>query len=155
MSEKPPLEELTWTPPMIARFWDHESRFQENFFTYQVGRALVRHFKGFLNGNKKIIDYGAGAGFLTDELLHENRQCAAVEFAPHAVKLIELKFQSYPTFLGVRSIGDLQEWNGKFDVAFLTEVVEHLYDCQSCSLSFLHSRSVGARWLAHYYDTQR
>jgi hypothetical protein len=40
MSKEPPIEELTWTPQMIARFWDYENRFQENFFTYQVGRAL-------------------------------------------------------------------------------------------------------------------
>ena len=65
MSQTPPLEEFELDPcKMIARYWDYESRFQENFFTYQVGRALVKHFKRFLNGTKKIIDYGAGAGFL-------------------------------------------------------------------------------------------
>jgi 2-polyprenyl-3-methyl-5-hydroxy-6-metoxy-1,4-benzoquinol methylase len=137
MTEKLSIEELTWTPQMIARYWDFESRFQENFFTYQVGRVLVRHFRGFLNKPKKIIDYGAGAGFLIEELLHENRQCAAIEFAPDAVRLVQSKFQGNPKFLGARLVGNLQEWNGQFDVAFLTEVVEHLYDadlhrCLSC-----------------------
>ena len=137
MSEAPPPEELTWTPRMIARYWDYESRFPENFFTYQVDRALVRHFRGYLNGTKKIVDYGAGAGFLIEELLHENRQCAAIEFAPDAERLIEAKFQGNPHFFGVCLIDDLQGWNGQFDIAFLTEVVEHLYDadldrCLSC-----------------------
>ncbi len=45
MSEAPPLEELTWTPQMIARFWDYEKKSHEEFFTYQVGRVLVRHFE--------------------------------------------------------------------------------------------------------------
>ena len=122
---------------MIARYWDFESRFQKNFFTYHVGRVLVKHFRRFLSKPKKIIDYGAGAGILIEELLHENRQCAAIEFAPDAVRLIESKFQGNPNFLGVRLIGNLQEWNGQFDVALLTEVVEHLYDtdldrCLSC-----------------------
>ena len=137
MLQAPPIEELTWTPQMIARFWNYESRFQENFFTYQVGRALVRHFGSFLNKPKKIIDYGAGAGFLIEELLHKNRQCAAIEFAPDAVRLVQSKFQGNPKFLGAHLVGNLQELNGQFDVAFLTEVVEHLYDadldrCLSC-----------------------
>jgi 2-polyprenyl-3-methyl-5-hydroxy-6-metoxy-1,4-benzoquinol methylase len=137
MSQAPPIEELTWTPQMIARFWDYEKKSQEEFFTYQVGRVLVRHFRGFLSESKKIIDYGAGPGFLIEELLHENRQCAAIEFAPDAVRLVQSKFQGNPKFLGAHLVGDLQGLNGQFDVAFLTEVVEHLYDadldlCLSC-----------------------
>ena len=62
MSDAPPLEELTWTPQMVARYWDYENRFQENFFTYHVGRVLVKHFRRFLNKPKRLIDYGAGAG---------------------------------------------------------------------------------------------
>ena len=137
MPKAAPIEEITWTPQMIARYWDYESRFQENFFTYNVGRVLVKHFRRSLNKPKKIIDYGAGAGVLIEELLHENRQCAAIEFAPGAAKSIKSKFQGNPNFLGVRLVGELQEWHGQFDVAFLTEVVEHLYDadldrCLSC-----------------------
>ena len=113
---------------MIARYWDYEKKSREEFFTYQVGRVLVKHFKGYLSKSKKIVDYGAGPGFLIEELLHENRRCAAIEFAPDAVRLVQSKFQGNSNFLGARLVGNLQDWSGQFDVAFLTEVVEHLYD---------------------------
>ena len=137
MSEAPPLEELTWTPQMVARYWDFEKKSHADFFTFQVGRVLVRHFWNILSASKKIVDYGAGPGFLIEELMHENLQCAAIEFAPEAVALVQAKFQADPNFLGAHSVGELRELQGKFDVALLTEVVEHLYDadldlCLSC-----------------------
>ena len=118
MSKYSPSEELIWTPPMIARFWDYEKKSREEFFTYQVGRVLVRHFRGFLSKSKKIVDYGAGPGFLIEELLHENRRCAAVEFSPDAVKLVQSKFQDNSNFLGAHLVGSLQEWNGQFDARY-------------------------------------
>jgi 2-polyprenyl-3-methyl-5-hydroxy-6-metoxy-1,4-benzoquinol methylase len=119
-------QELVWTAPMIARFWNFESRRPENFFTYQVSAAVLQFFKRFLKPTSRIVDYGAGPGFLVEDLIAGGYQCAAVEFAPDAVQLLTQKFGGNAKFLGAFHIGEAPAQQGRFDRAFVLEVVEHL-----------------------------
>jgi len=121
-------QELVWTPQMIARFWNFESRRPQNFFTYQVGAALIHYFRRYLNSASRIVDYGAGPGFLVEDLIASGHQCAAIEFAPHAVRLLSTKLAGKPNFLGAYHIDEISAMNGRFDLAFVIEVVEHLYE---------------------------
>jgi 2-polyprenyl-3-methyl-5-hydroxy-6-metoxy-1,4-benzoquinol methylase len=121
-------QELVWTPPMIARFWNFESRRPQNFFTYQVGAALIQYFRRYLNSASRIVDYGAGPGFLVEDLIAAGHQCAAIEFAPDAVGLLSTKLAGKPKFLGAYHVDEISAMDGRFDLAFVIEVVEHLYD---------------------------
>jgi 2-polyprenyl-3-methyl-5-hydroxy-6-metoxy-1,4-benzoquinol methylase len=121
-------QELVWTPQMIARFWNFESRRPQNFFTYQVGGALIHYFRRYLKSSSRIVDYGAGPGFLVEDLIASGHQCAAIEFAPDAVQLLSTKLAGNPKFLGAYHLDEISGIEGRFDVAFLIEVVEHLYD---------------------------
>ncbi len=75
-----------------------------------------------------MVDYGAGTGFLLEELLAAGVQCGAVEFGGVVVAALSARFANRKGFLGARNNDDLAEWKGTFDAAFLLEVVEHLYD---------------------------
>jgi 2-polyprenyl-3-methyl-5-hydroxy-6-metoxy-1,4-benzoquinol methylase len=120
-----PLE-LVWTPEMVARYWHYERTRPHNYFSFQVGAAVIRHFRRSLQG--RVLDYGAGPGFLVDELLRVQTLCAAIEFGKDAVDELNEQFLERKGFLGAREISQAGCWQGMFDAALLVEVVEHLYD---------------------------
>jgi 2-polyprenyl-3-methyl-5-hydroxy-6-metoxy-1,4-benzoquinol methylase len=113
--------EVVWTQEMTARFWAFESTRPENFFSFQVGPVLERRFRKHLAG-KTILDYGAGSGHLVECLLSRGYQCGAVE--PSGARELTTKFSRFPNFLGATETNV----NTQFDVVFLIEVVEHVYD---------------------------
>jgi 2-polyprenyl-3-methyl-5-hydroxy-6-metoxy-1,4-benzoquinol methylase len=121
-------DELIWTPEMVRRFWDFERTHPERYFSFQVGAVIARRFRRYLSG--RVVDYGAGPGFLLDELLRRGVQCAAVEFGAETVAQLNNRFKERKGFLGARDHAHLAEWRQTFDAAFLIEVVEHLYDEQ-------------------------
>jgi 2-polyprenyl-3-methyl-5-hydroxy-6-metoxy-1,4-benzoquinol methylase len=122
------LKELRWTPEMIRRFWDYVQTHPENYFSFQVGRVLTKKFSKYIKHGERVVDYGAGPGFLLDDLLHAGAQVGAVEFSPKSLAELDRKFHATPGFLGARSPDALDGFLDSFDVAFLVEVVEHLYD---------------------------
>lgn len=120
------LREVVWTPEMIARFWGHMGTQHEDYFTFQVGRSLIRHFRKHLKPSARILDYGAGPGFLIDDLLRHGYSCGAVEISDDAVTQLNRRFASHPKFLGAHTVEEAAR--GQFDAIFLIEVIEHLYD---------------------------
>ena len=122
------LKELVWTREMVTRFWDFERTRQENFFSFQVGAVVARKFRKYFPSNADIVDYGAGTGFLVEDLITSGIRCGAVEFGDDAVAGLNEQFCNHPLFLGAQSFEALNSWREKFDGAFLVEVVEHLYD---------------------------
>jgi 2-polyprenyl-3-methyl-5-hydroxy-6-metoxy-1,4-benzoquinol methylase len=134
---EPVPQELVWTPEMVSRFWAQERRNPENFFSYQVSAVIARRFRQYLKRNAEIVDVGAGGGFLVEDLLAYSHRCAAIEVGADNVDELNKKFQTFPSFLGARRMDDLKPWQSQFDVAFLIEVVEHLYDddLRSCLAS--------------------
>jgi 2-polyprenyl-3-methyl-5-hydroxy-6-metoxy-1,4-benzoquinol methylase len=121
-------EELIWSQDMVKRFWDYESWRPETYFSYQVGGVLVRFFDRYLKGASAIADYGAGPGFLLEDLLADGFKCGAIDLSPASIAGIEQKFGHRDGFIGA--------WNGdgrlpqKFDVIFFNGVAEHLYDAE-------------------------
>lgn len=123
-------EQLVWTPDMVARFWTHEAKYPHNYFGYQVGLAVVRRMRPHLAGAQRVLDYGAGAGFLVEDLLASGYACGVVEFADTAVDALRAKFAERPGFLGAWRVEHAVASGHRFDAVFLTEVVEHLYDSE-------------------------
>jgi 2-polyprenyl-3-methyl-5-hydroxy-6-metoxy-1,4-benzoquinol methylase len=113
---------------MIRRFWDYVQTQPEQYFSFQVGRVLVNKFGKYIKHAERIVDYGAGPGFLLDDLLDAGAQVGAVEFSPDSLAELDRRFRGVPGFLGARSADALNGFFDSFDVAFLVEVVEHLYD---------------------------
>jgi 2-polyprenyl-3-methyl-5-hydroxy-6-metoxy-1,4-benzoquinol methylase len=124
----PPL--VQWTPEMVARFWDFELSRPWNFFAYQAGSALIARVRKYLPANARIVDYGAGAGFLMEDLLAAGYRCGGVEHGEGAVAALKKKFQGKANVIGLWHVREVVGLEARFDAAFLTEVVEHLYDAE-------------------------
>jgi|NGEPerStandDraft_6_1074524.scaffolds.fasta_scaffold12785_3 2-polyprenyl-3-methyl-5-hydroxy-6-metoxy-1,4-benzoquinol methylase len=122
------LKELIWTREMVTRFWNFERTRPENFFSFQVGAVVARKFRKYFLSDADIVDYGAGTGFLVEDLLASGIRCGAVEFGNDAVAELNGQFRDHPLFLGAQSFEALDAWREKFDGVFLVEVIEHLYD---------------------------
>lgn len=118
--------ELVWTREMTRRFWAHESRYPENYFSFHAGPALVSRFRRHLAG--RAADFGAGGGMLVEDLLRAEINVGAVEYDDEQAASLTERFRSNRHFLGARAIGKLNDWKEQFDVVFMVELIEHLYD---------------------------
>ena len=115
--------ELTWTRQMVTRFWDYARTRPETFFSFQVGTVVARKFRRYFPGNADIVDYGAGNGFLIEDLLAIGMRCGAVEFGSRPVEELNERFGRHPSFLGARAHDAIGDWRGKCAGVFLVEVI--------------------------------
>ena len=119
---------INWTNEKVRNFWDYESRFKENYFTYQVGKYLVESVKKYLQGAKEVLDYGSGPGHLIPYLLKENFHVSALDFSAESIMKLNDQFKNEPNFVGSFTKEELHKLNKKFDVIFVIEVIEHIDD---------------------------
>jgi 2-polyprenyl-3-methyl-5-hydroxy-6-metoxy-1,4-benzoquinol methylase len=122
------VDEVTWTPPMVARFWKWQAQFPEEYFSFRLGAVVLGRFRRYLGRARNIVDYGAGTGFLIEDLLAAGYPAAAVELERAAAARIAETFAGHPKFLGAWTVDDVAAQAQQFDVALLLEVVEHLHD---------------------------
>jgi SAM-dependent methyltransferase len=113
---------------MVARFWEWQAQFPEEYFSFRLGAVVVHRFQRYLERAHKVVDYGAGPGFLIEDLLGAGYPAAAVELEPTAAVRIGEKFTGHPKFLGAWTVDEVAAQARQFDLALLLEVVEHLYD---------------------------
>src|SRR5690348_17199890 len=126
MSKTYPLME--WTDERVARFWDWQSQFPENYFTYQFGATIVASVQRFLNGPKRVLDYGCGVGYLLPHLSRHVREVYGADPSAESVTRTNQKFASLANFKGAFSIDALRVQGLKFDAILCIEVIEHLSD---------------------------
>jgi 2-polyprenyl-3-methyl-5-hydroxy-6-metoxy-1,4-benzoquinol methylase len=128
-----------WPQEVVARFWDYRStrpHLQQHAFSQQVGDGIARllHYANRLQG--RVLDFGAGPGYLLQSLLKHPIQAGAVEFSRAAVDAANQQFKGRPNWLGAETIFDLagsKLASEPFDLITCIEVVEHLSD------AYLHS----------------
>jgi 2-polyprenyl-3-methyl-5-hydroxy-6-metoxy-1,4-benzoquinol methylase len=113
---------------MVARFWQWQAQFPEEYFSFRLGTVVVRRFRRYLAPARRIVDYGAGSGALTEDLLAAGYSAGAIELEPADATRLRDKFAGQPKFLGAWTIDEVAAQTRQFDVAFLIEVVEHLYE---------------------------
>lgn len=126
MSNQYPMME--WTDDRIRRFWDYESQFPENYFTYQVGKPLIDRLRKYFPAARTALDYGAGLGFLIPHLANLEIEATAAEFAPASLLLLNEKFAGQRFFRGAFTVNELLARRETFDLILAVEVIEHLSD---------------------------
>jgi 2-polyprenyl-3-methyl-5-hydroxy-6-metoxy-1,4-benzoquinol methylase len=117
-----------WTEEAVKRFWDYESQFPQNYFTFQCGNNLIRRFKKYFRKNARILDYGSGPGFFIPYLLRKKTRVTALEFSQNSLDIINQKFSGNQGFMGAYSAEKLVSQKLQFDTITLIEVIEHLDD---------------------------
>lgn len=123
--------ELEWTPEKIARFWDFESQNEAKrgeYFTRQVGDALVRLTCQNRAMSEPVLDYGSGAGHLTMRLAQAGIRCSACDYSPASVEELNRNLAGNVFFSGCEWLRELPSAmaGGSFGTAFLVETMEHL-----------------------------
>lgn len=127
-------EHLVWTPEMVKNFWDYESRFPDNYFTYKRATEIVRKISPYLNSGAQVLDYGCGPGYLIDKLIKAGVESAALDFSDKTITDVANRFAAEPAFLGAYTPDSLRDSGRRFDAVTVIEVVEHLYDEQLLQL---------------------
>jgi 2-polyprenyl-3-methyl-5-hydroxy-6-metoxy-1,4-benzoquinol methylase len=131
-----PYPMMEWTPEKVARFWDYQSRYPDNYFTFQVGKDLIKQVERYFPQGAstrsptagRVLDYGCGMGFLMRHLLDKRYRVAGLDFSADSVEGVRKKFGSEPEFLGADLVDAYVARSETFDVIFVVEVIEHLDD---------------------------
>lgn len=112
-----------------SRFWDNKLRENKSLLQQDgMTKDRIRIVASSLPKNaKKILDIGAGHGFLeeylTSELRHRKLAIYANDFSRESIKYLKRKYSG--TF-DVQSIYKLKYPENFFDVIFILEVLEHI-----------------------------
>lgn len=131
---------MLWTEESIKNFWDFESLFPENYFTFQNRNKLTEFILPYIKSHHKVLDYGAGKGFLTQELLKKGIKTATYDLSKESSEASRKKFSSQPNYIGSFNNNTINENHNKFNVVFLIEVIEHLEsNVRSQVLEQIHS----------------
>lgn len=123
--------ELEWTSEKIARFWDYECQNEarsDNYFTLQVGDALIRVARANCPLDEPVLDYGAGVGFLTEKLVQQGVRCSACDFSSSSVESLNRRLAGYEAYETCVLLETLPSGmpSETFGTVFLIETLEHL-----------------------------
>lgn len=122
-------KKLIWTDELVKKFWDHYSEDPKFYFTYQFADNICYQLKQYIDEADCIVDYGCGAGYLSEKLLASNKKVLGVDYSSDSVKKTEIFLSKEQGFMGAFLVEDaLKEYEKKFDLAFVVEVIEHLSD---------------------------
>ncbi len=121
---------LAWTDEHVRRFWEYESQFPENYFSYGYRDRLVPRLRGKLTGKQRVLDFGCGGGFLIPALSKVAAEVYGVDFSPKSVELTNERSKSIPNFRGAYAPTEALDKGLRFDGILAVEVIEHLSDQQ-------------------------
>lgn len=119
---------MTWTDDKVKKFWDYESNFKENYFTYQVGDKVVSYLEKYLVNRSKILDYGCGSGYLVKHLLNLKSDIYGLDFSLDSVAKTNSSYKETTNYKGACTLDALEKIGVSFDCIIATEVIEHLDD---------------------------
>lgn len=116
-------KQLFWTADLVNAFWNgvSGSRLDELSFAKLNGKKLLNLISPWLPAQGKILDFGAGSGFLVQQLLERGYRVAAFDPSGDRESVLTAKVGSSPNFLGLESGQDRN-----YDVVIFSEVIEHI-----------------------------
>jgi 2-polyprenyl-3-methyl-5-hydroxy-6-metoxy-1,4-benzoquinol methylase len=121
------LPAQVWEEQHVKAFWDFESRFPQRYFGYLNGGALLKLTRRWVSHTGRVLDYGAGTGFLMEHLLRAGITTAGADLSPDSVARLAAIGKRYPqAFLGAYQTQDSALQAASWDVVYLSEVMEHL-----------------------------
>ena len=119
-------QRIRWTPELVDRFWEgfSQTRLTAFSFSKQAGHSLIIAIDHLLPRQGRILDFGAGDGYLVRLLCERGYHTAAFEPSNARSEKLEHNLRDCPTFLGVVN-GNTKEL---FDLVIMAEVIEHILD---------------------------
>src|SRR2546428_237068 len=129
---------VQWSAAKIGRLWGwYSENLSETYLAHHSGHRIVDHVLRFCDlKDKRIVDFGCGAGLLFEHLLRRlgpsHTRYVGVEFSEVSVESLRKRLEGQPGFDGVVLAQTLpmEIPGGRADVVFCVEVVEHLDDNQ-------------------------
>lgn len=109
-----------------SKFWDQKLKINESLDKQDgMTKSRIRAIERLIDdGSKKILDIGAGHGFLEEYLISKrNLKISANDFSNESVDHLKQRFKGD---FKVQSIYQLDYKNVKFDTVFTLEVLEHI-----------------------------
>jgi 2-polyprenyl-3-methyl-5-hydroxy-6-metoxy-1,4-benzoquinol methylase len=119
---------LSWTPELVARFWDFESSRHGHYFAEAYGSAIVATFKKHFANGATVLDFGCGAGGLMKHLFPVAARVFGMDHSPESRAEVARRFGGEPKFAGVLAPDEVDRLAGSVDLLFCVEVIEHLDD---------------------------
>ncbi len=119
---------LVWDRELLEKFWDYESQFPKNYFAYYGSDEIVKRLKQLVPLGSHIVDYGGGAGLMTEALLDAGFRVSFADHSPRSIVEVTRKYKDRPGFLGAYHVDDLNPLESSADVVIMIELIEHLYD---------------------------
>ena len=123
-----------WTPSEVKAFWDYESQYPQNYWSYQHGMKLLDRFSNLIGNSSHVLDLGCGNGGLIAHLLDvcsvSGQSVYGFDTSLESIQNVNQKFHGSKYFKGAfhDSHDLLTASNQKMDLIFCCEVIEHLYD---------------------------
>ena len=129
-----PEHDFQWTEQAIGEFWDevlNEDRIQHLYFTEHHAEDLIEFAEwAGLSPKDRVLDYGAGKGFLSAALLEEGHNVTALEFSEQSYRHCNQELGGRAGWNGCEFAVDLPTPlpSDSFDFIFSVETYEHLLE---------------------------
>lgn len=123
---------VEWTEGKIARFWDVRGELpssKDTYFSWQVGDSLLDLVSTVTPLRRaRVLDYGAGPGFLVDKLLTRGIATTAIDTSPASIAALQRRLRNRSAFQGALVSGGLPipVKDDTYDLVFFLETLEHL-----------------------------
>jgi len=118
------FRQIEWTDEQVANFWNYKSQNgAQDYFTDLNGNGVIQKIKSRISLNQiKVMDFGAGPGFLTKKLLDAGASVFPLDFSPDSLAALKLRCPN------VEKTILYSEEASSLDVDLITfiETIEHL-----------------------------
>jgi 2-polyprenyl-3-methyl-5-hydroxy-6-metoxy-1,4-benzoquinol methylase len=122
--------ELVWTPELVARFWDWQSRDPDVYFAHKFGAGIADRVVPYVARAKSVLDFGCGSGAFMARLLRGDAKVAGCDVSPQSIEAARALNAAHPNFAGTGTAASFLAAGTKFDAIVATETIEHVYDAQ-------------------------
>ncbi len=119
---------MVWSQELLEKFWDYESQFPENYFSYHFSDEILKYLKKWIVADAHVVDYGGGAGLMTEALLDAGFRVSFVDHSQTSIDEVIHKYQGRQGFLGAYHVDDSSKLEPSADAVIMIELIEHLYN---------------------------
>lgn len=125
--------DLAWSPELVRRYWEFEVTQVHNSFSRKYGHRIVHLARRYIPSGARVVDLGAGPGFLTAHLLAAGYVVASVEESLAGRTLCARRNGAQVGYLGSLAFDQIES-TGPFEGAIGVELLEHLVDDEIAGL---------------------